>query len=225
MNRKLKNYIDLLFEDVPVSTKSKELKEEMLANANDRYDDYVAMGKSDTEAYGLAVSSIGDVDDLLRGLKPTETQHSEFKKYRERNAKFTAIAVMMFILCPVALIWLTVVRGDPITGLCMLLLFVAIGVALLIYSDMTTPKEVKDYDHSMKHKDWDDEIMLVSKRNRSLCNSVRGLMWTIVTVVYLGVSFLTFKWHITWIIWLIGSVVDRMIMIGFQLKEAENEER
>lgn len=34
------------------------------------------------------------------------------------------------------------------------------------------------------------------------------IYWLTVTIVYLLVSFLTSAWHITWIIWLIASLID-----------------
>lgn len=223
MNVKIKNYIDLLFKDVPNTSKAKDLKEEMLSNANDRYEDYIAQGKSDNEAYGLAVSSIGDVDDLLQDLMPSEMQVSEIGHYRKRNAMIIAISVMMYIFCPIPVI-LSSINGNPITGLVWMFSLVAIATGMLIYSSMTTPREVKHYNDSMESKKWEDVPVLTSRRNRSLCKTVKSLSWTIFTVIYFVISFSTFAWHITWIIWLVASVVDRIIVLSFEMKdEKENE--
>lgn len=42
---------------------------------------------------------------------------------------------------------------------------------------------------------------------------VMEIYWLVVTIIYFGLSFLTMRWGITWIIWLIGSAVDRAIRI------------
>ena len=70
MNNKIKNYIDVLFSDIPRSKKATELKAELLANMNDRYDDYIKEGKSENEAYSASVSNIGDIDALLSEVMP-----------------------------------------------------------------------------------------------------------------------------------------------------------
>ena len=36
--------------------------------------------------------------------------------------------------------------------------------------------------------------------------------WPVVTCIYLCVSFLTFKWHMTWLIWPIAAAVNTIII-------------
>lgn len=228
MNRKIKNYIDLMFEDVPNTSKAKELKEEMISNANDRYEDYIRMGKSETEAYGLAVSSIGDVDDLLNELKPNAIQQSDIKYYRNRNAKAMAVAVMLYIISPIIVVGTSLFWGDDtntgVLSVVLMLLLIAIATGIIVYTQLSTPQEIKHYNQSMESKEWSDETRLVSKRNRSLYHSIRSIFWSIITCIYLGISFLTGAWYITWLIWLIASAFDRMIILWFQLKEEKNNE-
>ena len=223
MNRKIKNYIDLMFQDVPSNNKTKELKEEILSNANERYEDYIAMGKSENEAYGLAVSSIGDIDELIEPYCPNEIQGQDIRYYRNRNAKVMAVAVMMYIVSPLTLIFLSIVNRMEL-GLLLMFLLIALATGLIIYSQMSTPQEVKRYNQSMEEKEWSDEMYLVSKRNRSMLNSIRSLMWTLCTVIYFIVTFTTHAWHITWLVWMIGSAVDRMIYLYFQTKEDKEYE-
>ena len=46
MNTKIKNYVDVLFNDVPTTRKAQELKEEILADLNEHYASHIAEGKS-----------------------------------------------------------------------------------------------------------------------------------------------------------------------------------
>lgn len=43
--------------------------------------------------------------------------------------------------------------------------------------------------------------------------SVMKLYWLIVTIIYLGISFATMAWYITWLIWLIGAAVEQAIKL------------
>ena len=69
MKNKLKEFMDTVFADAearaPRNRRLQELKEEMLRNLYDRYDDLVADGKSPAAAYSIAVAGVGDVTDLL----------------------------------------------------------------------------------------------------------------------------------------------------------------
>lgn len=69
MKQKLKEYMDVLFADAekkaPGEPRLAELKEEMLRDLYDKYDDLVASGRSPEKAYCLAVSGMGDMDALL----------------------------------------------------------------------------------------------------------------------------------------------------------------
>jgi len=42
---------------------------------------------------------------------------------------------------------------------------------------------------------------------------IMEIYWLVVTIIYFALSFLTMRWGITWIIWLIGAAVDRAIRI------------
>ena len=62
MIEELKKYIDLLFmgtEDCD------EIKEEILQNTIDRYQDLIRQGKSPQAAYRLAIAGIGDINEIL----------------------------------------------------------------------------------------------------------------------------------------------------------------
>ena len=50
MNQKIKNYVDVLFDDIPNSRKAIELKEEILSNLNEHFEAHIAEGKSKNQA-------------------------------------------------------------------------------------------------------------------------------------------------------------------------------
>lgn len=64
MREKLKDYVNSLFRGAPDTQRNRELREEILQNTLDRFDDLVAQGCTEEEAYSQAVASIGDVRQL-----------------------------------------------------------------------------------------------------------------------------------------------------------------
>lgn len=47
MNEKIYNYVNVLFTDIPRSKKTEDLKEEILSNMSERFEDYIQKGKTE----------------------------------------------------------------------------------------------------------------------------------------------------------------------------------
>ncbi len=77
MKTEIKAYIDNLFEGAPLCRESVDLKEEILQNSLLRYEDAIALGKGEREAYDVAISSIGDVRPLIDEIRRKEGVASE----------------------------------------------------------------------------------------------------------------------------------------------------
>lgn len=215
---KINRYIEVLFEDVPNTRKAIELKEELSANLNERYEDYLAQGKSETQSYGEAIANMGDIDDLLVELKPTKAGNGEVNRFRKKRALLTAIAVMIYILAAALLIILDSVVENESIGVVVLLILVAIATGIIIYANMSIPKEISEIEEceeDMKEK------KLYETRGGRIVKEVSSVVWSLVTVIYFAVSFTTQAWHLTWLIWVIGSGIERMIHIIFELREAD----
>lgn len=65
MRARLEQYLESLFFDVADTVKNKEMKDEVIQNTLDRFDDAVAEGMSEEAAFNLAVGAMGDVRELL----------------------------------------------------------------------------------------------------------------------------------------------------------------
>lgn len=94
MNSKLKAYVDMLFADKPDGSNIRDAKEELLANLNDKYNDLIKNGKSETDAYQLAISGIGEIEDLFQS--PSEevlyNQNAEKTESESQLAKTYEVA-------------------------------------------------------------------------------------------------------------------------------------
>ena len=69
MNERVKRYLDELFEDAPKTRKAMELKEEMMQNSMEKYQDLLSDGWSEEDAYKNVIGSIGDVTELFEDLE------------------------------------------------------------------------------------------------------------------------------------------------------------
>ncbi len=213
MREKLANYVDLLFAGAPGAY---DMKEEILRNTLDRYDDLISQGKAPEAAYSLSISGIGDISDLLGSAPIPESSATEkfpesAAAEKERKARRVA-AIMFYILCPIPLFILSEYGHDTL-GLCMTLLIVAAATGLLILSRPDGPGETGDEPE---------------KRSFSPHEQLRSSIGTVSTAVtlalYLVLSFATQAWLITWLVFPIGAAVKGLIWAILDLKEATSHE-
>ena len=82
MKDQVKKYIDKLFTEVYDTKQLLELKEEISANLMEKINDYIASGESKDTAFQKAVSSLGDMGELVDSLKKAseEKMHEEIFK-------------------------------------------------------------------------------------------------------------------------------------------------
>ena len=87
---------------------------------------------------------------------------------------------------------------------CLLLGFVAFGVFLFVWSGMIWGS----YQKLLEEGDYTREKKLENKKNDNLSM----VYWSIVITIYLGYSFYTFNWHISWIIWPCAGVLFAAVL-------------
>lgn len=78
MNEKLRSHIDLLFTDAPNTPATAEVKEELLADLIEHYNDLVESGKGEEEAFAIVISNVGDVRELIQNLKDGNSIEGSF---------------------------------------------------------------------------------------------------------------------------------------------------
>lgn len=209
---KIEEYVDELFENAPNNKKTMEFKEELLANLLEKYNDLVESGMEREAAYNKVIGSIGNIDDLFEDDAIKETKEISDKKKYARNI---AIAVMMYILCPVSVI-LSDVWGNETLGIVIMFVLIACATGLIIYTNMSRPKYNKQDDTIVEEfKEWQS----TKSSNYRAYKSIKSAITSITVVVYLLVSFLTFQWWITWVIFLIGGAVEKAVKAYFEMKE------
>lgn len=247
MKAKLKDYIDIIFTDAPRTHRAHELKEEMYTDLCEKYDDLVAEGKTPAAAYHAVVSGVGDIGELIEELRKeagmgasepvreakensggerfyTAEEREAMRKYKNRCAVMSAVAVAMYILCWLPLVLLSVLIENSevgsIVGLVVMFVMIAAATSLFIIQGMTKPEFMREKAKDDDEDDDDDDDTSRNKKGEKhpVYKAISGALWCLTVVVYLGVSFLSGAWHITWLIFLIAAAIDNIIKACFELR-------
>jgi len=222
MEDKLRRYIDDLFSETTPSKKAVELKEEMIQNLHDKFNDLVSDGKTEEAAFNIAVAGIGDISSLLDELAAEAAAEApympEVEEIRVRSAMFTAIAVMGYILSPLPLIILASF-GSTLTariGLPLLFLMIAASTGLIVFSHMSKPRYFKSSDTIVdEFREWQSD----TQSRKSLRKAISGALWSVIVALYFIISFSVGAWHVTWIIFLLGVALESFINVFYALKK------
>ncbi|MBQ3274567.1 MAG: hypothetical protein IJH51_04630 [Christensenellaceae bacterium] len=214
MRYMIREYVESLFADAPKTAGASDLKEEIIGNLEEKYDDLTAGGMSAEEALESVKSNIGNVDELIAGLKgPEDTDEKEERERKGRKAAgLNAVAIALYILSPALLIALALMN-EPGIGIIVMIACIAAATGIKVYGNSVYPKYKKSDDSMVEDfKEWQSEKQMKKEKK----NSYSSLLWSIIVVVYLVVSFTTFAWHITWLIFPIGAIVEKIISIALK---------
>ena len=216
MEEKIRRHVDELFSETAPSRKSVELKEEMIQNLTEKFNDLIAEGKTPEAAYNIAIAGIGDVSVLLKDLEKDGAPQEAYAAARQKSAMLIAIAVGLYILSVIPIAVLSALYASGwMLGLILMFLFIAAATGLLIYNSMTKPKFRKSETVVEEFKQWQSG----SREQRSMMQAIRTALWTITVAVYIVISFTTGAWHLTWVIFLVAAAVQAVINAGFTMKK------
>lgn len=214
MREQLQQYVELLFAGAP---DSEDIKQEILQNTLDRYDDLIAQGKVPEAAYRLAITGIGDINEILGSAAqvipaaPAREVHPEEDAAAAKRKRTRAIAIGLYIICIIPLIVLSSFGLDTL-GLCATLSIVAVATVAIIQNQ--EPDDEEEVHQSRKPDSPRGELH----------KSIRSLIGIITLIVYLAVSFLTGAWYITWLIFPLSGAVKGLVRAILDLKEAVDHE-
>lgn len=147
------------------------------------------------------------------------------KQYENLNINHTlhlSIGCMLCILCVVPAIFFSVVFPTGFWYQCsgaFMFIAIAVGVYLIVFT-------------SVRNKGYQSLLALNAKGtmgnanvpegareveyNSQMAADIMDVYWQTVTCIYLSISFLTFDWYMTWIIWPVAGCVHAVIKANFQ---------
>lgn len=206
MEEKIKSFIDSLFDGTPLTPNVQQLKDETVSAAIDRYRAAISSGKAEETAYNIAISGIGDIQSKINEAAQVYSQYTpeEIDANKKRSALMTSVSIMLYILCVVPCI---IIQNE--IGVCLMFIMIAAATGLLIYNAKTRIKNTvaEQKSNSTAHKS-----------GSPMYKSISSLLWTLIVIIYLVLSFSTGAWHITWLMFLIGAALDQIVKILFDFK-------
>lgn len=126
----------------------------------------------------------------------------------DKHTRFTAIGVIMCVLCAVPLIVSSLAECSELIIIGMLCLLLAIvGVAVNMF--IRTGDIMEAYDRLLEIGDY----TVNKKLNARKLERISSVFWCAATAIYLGISFYTNDWQHTWIVWPVAAVVYVVIKV------------
>lgn len=141
------------------------------------------------------------------------------KAYRSTYVKYNYIGACSCILSPVPLLCGVFSENGLLMmiSLCITMLVAGIGVMFFIVAGVRWASMQK----LLKEGEFSDKGKQKSKINEAIGTAY----WLIATAVYLGWSFLTNDWHITWAVWPIAGVLFAVVELICNLVIDKQDEK
>ena len=121
--------------------------------------------------------------------------------YAEKHSRLLIIGIMMCIIGAVPTLIMEITKYSnntdllPIVAVAAMMIIIAVGVKLIVLTCIRQG----GYDRLLEEGDY---TRLNKKAGR-----YDGVYWAVTTAVYLGWSFVTMRWELTWIVWPVAGVL------------------
>ena len=150
-------------------------------------------------------------DELITGSQNIVEQKKEDK--RNKFARNLAISVGLYILSLVAIIFCSAYFNQPIIGVSLFFIIIAVATGIIIYSAIVYGRD----------KEREEKKTKEEKKKDTLVKQLTDIVGIIGIIIYFLVSFLTRAWHITWIIFIAIGLANSIIRLVCGLKDKEEE--
>ena len=103
MIEQISSYVHGIFAPYKGIESANELRDELIQNLSEKYNDYKQQGFTDEESYNCTIDSIGDVSELVESIDPYHNEHKE-RMYGSFSNGIMAVAVyvMLFVALMIA---------------------------------------------------------------------------------------------------------------------------
>ena len=233
----IEQHINYLFQNIPETEEIKRIKNDLLLNAMDRFDELLADGKTESEALGTIIIEMGELDELLESLG--YDQHQDLNDYstntlQEANylieaydleSNKIAMGILMIMLGAGLIPTLCTFQLAEI-GVILLLVLVAAAVGLFIQSGL----KLESLEKSLEDEEdifylTDEDYQIVEDQFRHFKESERyriplGVMLCIASAVpliflaFLGQELLIERYGILLLLILVGIGVYQFVKYG-----------
>ncbi len=147
-------------------------------------------------------------DELLKGSPNNLEQEIVIEKKKNKALTISLCIFIFVIMMVLVLIFDEVFKNDTLTGLTSIIGFGAIAIILVNYFCSRPISEKRN------------KISFNSEKRR-LINSIINML---TILVYLGISFIFDSWAYSWIIFIVGILIRKVVELIIMLGENNNEE-
>lgn len=212
MRNKLICYVNSIFEGIPDAPELQELREEILQNTLDRYDEECTRGVSEMVAYNVAVMSIGDTDELLAAYRKPK------KEKKSSRRVCVAIAIALYILCVVPPAVADEMGWPEALGVSLMFLMIAAATALIILSGgrekPAAPKASAPQGVPVQPAAQPVQAASAQEERSSAVKILRGVLtplyWLAAVGLFLAAGFAGY-WYVAWVIFIAAGAVGDVI--------------
>lgn len=147
---------------------------------------------------------------------------SKRDNYKLCYDRFNLIGVIICILSVILIfVGLIIDKDNAVLFSSMICGMIAlIGIAVFLFVKVgvvwgSFQKILQDGEYSKEKK----------KEKSTIIGAVSSIYWIIATIVYLGISFLTKRWDITWIVWVVNGIIYPVIIAILRAKNKRDGEK
>ena len=140
-------------------------------------------------------------------IKESEKQVKQDQlNYRSKYSKYLTAGIMLCILSAIPIFFGAFLTNIPAALLDKIMLFfvaltliiISIGVHLIVKANIIK----SSYDILLQENDYSPK----QKSDRESLGAFAPIYWSIVTMIYFGVSFFTHHWENSWLIWVFAGI-------------------
>ena len=209
---RIKAHLDALFAGAPKTRRIDDMYQELLAGCLDKFADLTAGGMDEEEAYEKVIDGIGDVDELLgyvdKVAKSSAFDPIDAAEKRKKRAVFTSMGVFGYFLA-LAAFFMFAFTGKDEMGFALLLIFAGLATTVILYGRMTTELKYEKADDTLVEEM--KKQMTIGKTKNKMASLAVSTLWAIIIVIYLGISFISGRWDLTWMIFLMAGGLQCLI--------------
>lgn len=150
---------------------------------------------------------------FTRGKDDKEEKYENMTRnqIKEKSAKIVSTSIFIYIVAIAFLmVAIPVQHANPVIASAIFLLLIGWATTRIIKHYMSIPKFEKTKEE---------------KKQEKLIKQINEIILAFCVAIYFIVSFVTFAWHITWVIFIISGLLCQVTKLIFMLKgDEENEE-
>lgn len=222
MNENIRKHIEGLFAEAPKTRKAVELKEEIIQNTTEKYQDLISEGYIEGDALNIVLDSIGDVTELFKALEESnpltlsETDRKKKATLKAAAAGLYIFAGVVFVICMLLNdMYFYMHSGFETLSIAITALVCIPPTCMLVYAAHMYPDFHKKEDTLVESY---KENAHIRNKEKAVHSSVSAIIWLLTVTIYFIISFATFYWHVTWIIFLVGGCAQAVAALIFSLR-------